>query len=102
MPDVRLQTAPNSLKTGSYDGAYLTRITDSIKANNNYLLVAKIHPLRTPHGEPRTSAASGNRAWFHSWYSPTIRISRNVDLISVHASIFDAGIVTGIGSSRFS
>jgi hypothetical protein len=36
---------------------------------------------------------------FVLWYNPMIRISRNIDLISILDLIFDVNRVTGIGSS---
>jgi hypothetical protein len=44
--------------------------------------------------------AHSRAPWFHSWYNPIIRISRNIDLITVHVFIFDVVITIVIGRSR--
>ena len=43
--------------------------------------------------------AHSKAPWFHSWYKPIIRISKKIDLIIIHDSMFDDNITTVIGSS---
>jgi hypothetical protein len=44
--------------------------------------------------------AHSRAPWFHSWYNPIIRISRNADLIVIYVFIFDVVITIVIGRSR--
>ncbi|RWS06001.1 NADH dehydrogenase subunit 5 (mitochondrion)-like protein [Dinothrombium tinctorium] len=50
--------------------------------------------------EPPYYSLHSSDPWFHSWYKPIIRISRNMILTVIHDFMFDVIIVTGIGSSR--
>ena len=43
--------------------------------------------------------AHSKAPWFHSWYKPIIRISKKIDLIIIHDSMFDDNITTVIGNS---
>jgi hypothetical protein len=44
--------------------------------------------------------AHSSDPWFHSWFNPAIRISRNIDLIIMHDFIFDVIITIITGNSR--